>query len=1540
MKQTLHIIASVLLAIILMAGIGLVVLANNKVETTIMNFVAGRFAHTLGTEARVGAVEYSFPARLTLRDIYIEDLQKDTLLYLNEVYAHLRPIPLLKKEIRISHVRVAKGVAKIHDRNYQFLIDAFKSNEEKDEEPLQNIISVRDIQLNDLRVEYEDYHIVLSKANADLNHLTEEELDAQISELVAAVTKSNIPKTDRNFRIDDFQARLILNDTLLNVPTLKAKLPRSRLDLGGIQVHFPPGDTLYLSESADKIQFSLDFHEAVLVPADIALFVPQIKGIRKPFALHGALRGKLDSLYFNNIAVQYDGKKLLEGNVAAVGLPDFSNPYLRANLRGLHVNAALIQDFLSQLYNKPVLLGSAAHQLGDIHYRGTIQGRLRDITLHGAFTTALGAISTDGTLRSDSAFQHMDYNASVVARQFNFGRLTAHEPLSTATVDISSTGQVNKGKLRGDIDASISQFTYNDYTYQDLQINGQFEPNRFAGEFDINDPHLSLAFDGIFDWQDQNPEMNFNLLCRHFDTTPLGLDNITNHLRTRFNLAMDMNAAEKDNITGYLVLDSLFVATQQDSILMKQLTLLTSAMPDRSKMITLQSDFFNAQADGIFSYQDILPALQAMVHHYLPSAVNNPTQDWKPVSLALRVNGQRLRGLQRLFTAPVTLSDHPSLRAEMQLEQQEEPHVELHFFAPGIRAGNTPVHDLTMTLNTISSLRHAGAKGSGLALSIAAEAMNTQSVFSSLAFKDTLLSQLTMRRESQAISELPEGWKELSPRELQNALSDNLSVRERQHALLAAQRDGDYGGDVKMVTYISKYKNRPLVDFHLMPGTILLRDSVYTIGDSHITYCAADTTIAIDDFTFEGVDQHIYANGLVSSHKSDTLQIDLLRIDAAYMVPFFLPVQTIMFNGLLSGRATAAGVLKQPQLDTQIHIDSMGLNNCYFGDADVDLHIYPQRMKKEGDVLPPQLQFHADVYRPYREVVDLDGEALFDGSGKWELDMTADSVPLAFVNHWTSTVLDNLDGNATGRVIVGGKKGMTYVLLRAEAQNASFTLPWTGARYTIPHDTIIMDTTAILFPNVHLVDKEGNNVEVNGGVYHDQFRDFGLDIHVDVHNAIAFHSEKEGEMLQGKVYADGHVDVTGNEDDILVNADAVTTGKSRFRLSLDNASSANASNFVHFVEHPDIVHIDSTGESDLDNIDFAEVAKVDTSLWHREGRCILTLNLDVNPRLLFQLVLGERNGDMIQARGSGALRLTYDTQTGDVRLLGTYDIERGTLSYTVANVIRKEFIIGEGATISFSGDATNPLLDVTAKYRVTASLKDLFGDEIDQLSTSRTSIPVLTCLHLTGPLSNPILSFSLEFPMSDQAIQQQVRQVINTDEMMMRQVIYLLVFGRFFTPDYMSQAQYATLNSTYSLLSSTITGQINSWLSKLTDMVTLGVAIRTEGEGAGASQEYEAQFQIQPVDRLIINGNVGYRYNDISNQPFFGDLDVEFLLTEDGQWRLKGYTHTVDKYSLREASTIQGFGFLWKKDFNWPANKKKKKNKSPQNNNETETYNH
>lgn len=1486
MKRLLYILGVLLVSLVLVSGMVVCVLMSDEVETAAVRTVTAELSNILGTDAHVGAVEYRFPAKIAIKDVYLEDQQGDTLGYIGELNVHFAPLALRKGEIQFSHVRLRDVVANIYqvesegkkEWNYQFLIDAFKSEQRKKSDPLQSLISVRDVQLDNIRVRYEEYEALLSHAEMDLHGLSADKLDAEISRMAMDIKQlSAVSHQPSELRIEDLQAHVILTDSLIQIPTMMAKLPQSKLESSSIEI------AVQEKEFRLRAPFTID---AQLVPSDIRLVVPGFSGFKRSIALSGEIAGELDSLSVRSMEVLYNGQTILEGDIAAIGLTKTENPYLRANLTDLRASAAQIQDFLSQFYGRPVQLPAEVHRLGTIHYRGLAEGELREMTLHGAFRTALGTITTDGTLRSDSTFAHMEYDARVEGRNFRLGRLLANSKIGTVTLDVASKGRVDEGRVHGDVKAHVRKLTYNNYTYADIHLDGTYAPKRYKGSAWIRDPHLNASFDGVVDLHDVNPEVNCNLRCKHFDSAPLGLALLGEQLRTRFSVAVDMSGAKADEISGYLVIDSLFLATARDSATMRQMVLIAEADGERAKSISLTTDYLQAKLDGSFRYVDIVPAAQAMMHHYLPTAVEAPKKSWQPVAFTMQADGERLRDVQRLFNAPLTLSDHPTLRAEGRISPKEEPSVALRFFAPGVRAGNTPVHDLTITLNTIDTLGDRQEGGSGLALSVSAEAMQMQTVVSTLAFRDSLLTHITLRQKAQMSELLPEGWE-----------------RDRKKALLAAQRAGNYGGDLKFITHFSKYNHKPLIDIHFLPGTLLLRDSVYTLGESLLTYCAADSSVQVEQFSFEGGGQHIRANGLASRRSSDTLHVDLQKIDASYVVPFLLPVRTIMFNGLLTGEAKISGAFKQAKVDTQIHIDSIGLNNCWLGDAEVDLHI------------TDSLAFHADVYRPDRKVVDLDGKALFDGSGQWELDMMADSVPLAFINHWTSSVLTDLEGNGTGRVVVGGRKGLTYVLLRCAAQDASLTLPWTGARYTIAEDTIVMDTTAILFPNIHLTDAEGNKVEVNGGVYHDQFRDFTLDLHVDTHNALVFDKNKQGEMLQGSVYASGHVDVTGSEDDILVFADARTSKNSKFRLSIDNVSSAYESAFVHFVEHPELSRADTTEESDLDNIDIAAPIETDSTIFKRAGRCLLKLNLEVNPMLNFQLVLGERNGDLIQARGTGALQLAYDTETGDVSLLGSYAIEKGTLSYTVANVIRKEFTVGEGSTISFSGDATNPQLNVTAQYRVSANLRDLFGGEAEQLGSSRSNVPVMTCLHMTGTLNNPILSFSLEFPLSDQAIQQQVRQVINTDEMLMRQVIYLLVFGRFFTPDYMSNTQYATLNSTYSLLSSTVTSQINAWLSKLTDMLTLGVAIRQDGEGATASSEYEAQFQLQPVDRLVINGNVGYRYNDISNQPFFGDLDVEIMLTEDGQWRLKGYTHTVDKYTLRQASTIQGFGFMWKKDF-------------------------
>ena len=509
MKRIGYILAVLLVSVLLVGSMLVAALSSDRVETAAVRLAAEEFSRALGTQATVGAVEYRFPARLAIKEVFIEDQQHDTLAYVGELYAHFRPIALFRNEISFSHVRLRDVVANIYRHpdgrwNYAFLVPPQK-DKDKDRNPLKSIVSVRDIRFENIRVRYEQTTAHLSHAEMDLKHLSAEALDAQICDLAMTMTRK---RSRERFVVESVKAHMILNDTLLSMPTLRASLPNSCLDMSGVEVRFPDADTMHLSSSAHEITFGLVFHQARLVPSDIALFLPAMTRLTRPVTLNGSLGGTLDSLALKDIAVRYDGHTVLQGDVAAIGLPDINNPYLRANLTEFRTNAAYMQDFLSRLEGRPVRLPEAVHRLGTIHYRGLAEGYLQDLTLHGAFRTSLGTITTDGSFKADSVFGHMAYNARVVGRRFRLGRMIGKEDLTSVTLELQSNGRIEKGKTRGDIRAHVRQLEYKKYVYNDLHIRGKFDPKRYEGRF------YDFGIDGNFNRVQDVSSCKVYSLCR------------------------------------------------------------------------------------------------------------------------------------------------------------------------------------------------------------------------------------------------------------------------------------------------------------------------------------------------------------------------------------------------------------------------------------------------------------------------------------------------------------------------------------------------------------------------------------------------------------------------------------------------------------------------------------------------------------------------------------------------------------------------------------------------------------------------------------------------------------------------------------------------------------------------------------------------------------------------------------------------------------------------------------------------------------------
>ncbi len=310
----------------------------------------------------------------------------------------------------------------------------------------------------------------------------------------------------------------------------------------------------------------------------------------------------------------------------------------------------------------------------------------------------------------------------------------------------------------------------------------------------------------------------------------------------------------------------------------------------------------------------------------------------------------------------------------------------------------------------------------------------------------------------------------------------------------------------------------------------------------------------------------------------------------------------------------------------------------------------------------------------------------------------------------------------------------------------------------------------------------------------------------------------------------------------------------------------------------------------------------------------MNIQVDVNPNAQMNLIMDPVGGDRIRANGSGNIRMEYDSANENLKMFGTYTLEKGNYNFTLQDIIIKEFSIRNGSSIAFQGDPYAAQLDIEAIYSVNANLSDLDESFLQDKDLNRTNVPVHALLRANGDMRQPEISFDLEFPTLTQDTYRKVKSIVSTEDMMNRQIIYLLALSRFYTPDYMESTTKGS--ELVSVASSTISSQLSSILGQLSDNWSIAPNVRSDRSDFSDVEVDLALSSTLLNNRLLFNGNFGYRDKTLNNNTFVGDFDIEYLLNKSGHIRLKAYNRYNDQnFYLKTASTTQGVGIVYRRDF-------------------------
>lgn len=676
------------------------------------------------------------------------------------------------------------------------------------------------------------------------------------------------------------------------------------------------------------------------------------------------------------------------------------------------------------------------------------------------------------------------------------------------------------------------------------------------------------------------------------------------------------------------------------------------------------------------------------------------------------------------------------------------------------------------------------------------------------------------------------------------------------------------------------------VDVNIKPSQVFVRDTLFNISDSHVRY--NNNVLAIHDLEIKHGQQHVIINGRADKESNDSIVADINDIDVPYILNF-VKFSAVSFEGKASGMAVVKKLFSTPEANAMLTVEDFKFEHGRMGT------LYAKAFWNDED-----------------SQIDID--ALCDDEGRTtkidgyvspkrnyiDLGIEAHNTRGEFVGNYCKSFLSNTELECTGNCRVWGD--LSYVNLTGVlTATGKMHVKALGTDYTLKNQVVEMIPNDIVFMNDTIRDKYGRIGVVTGSLHHQYLSRLTFDVNVKPYNMLCYDFPTYGnEIFFGKAFCSGDCDIIGRPGSITFNVNAKAEKGSFIEYNASNPDAITGQQFIKWNNRTIYKNALPSYDADDFNSDIR-----------------LNVTGTVDPQSTLRVLMDSKSGDMITLHGSGDLRATYYNK-GKFELYGNYAVESGTYNMTIQNLIQKKFQFQDGSQIVFGGEPYDAALSLKAKYPVNGvPLSDLqIGN-----SFKNNNVHVDCIMDITGTPDHPVVDFDLDLPTVNADAKSMINSLLNSEQEKNQQVIYLLAIGRFYTAETAAggdaERQSQASLAMQSFLSGTISQQINNALGAVTknNNWNLGANIAPGDEGL-YNAEYEGLLSGSLLNnRLLINGEFGYRDNPNSSSSFIGDFDVRYLLVPNGNIAVRVYNQTNDRYFTRSSLNTQGLGMIFKYDF-------------------------
>lgn len=1434
------------------------------------DWTARALKEQLHTRVEIGSINVGFLNNIIVNDLYVEDLSHKEMLKVARVSVSINLFQLIANgKIAISTAQLFGTKANIYkqtkdgDFNFQFLADAFKSDNEESK-PIH-------LQINSLIVRHADfcYNLLYEprKSSIDPNHLNIKNAGFNLS--LKTFTPDSVNIALKRLSAKENNCGLVLKELSLKLESNKETsvlsgftlaLPKTNLNI----------DTLRLNHSnfdKDKsFSFELAKIAATICPSDFLFLTPAVEKADEIIHLSTTLSGSNKALDINELCITNNSNTLNVDLRAQASNYTTSKPTVDISVTDISANASEIEKITSLLLIDNTFL-TPLFNAGNIRYTGNFTMKAGSIMSNGTLTTEAGTLAYEASMNGEKML-----NASLEAKDINLGRMLDDENFGILNMNTEALIDLSAGSKIpcGEVNTCIHDFDYNGYKYSSINI-------------DARNNHSDLMVKATS--ADENIEFDLDATVSNFDTATksiiaaLNIKNLNlKHLNIAkntlsesysFNLSTKAQFSDINNFSGTASADDITLHTKNGTQTIENITLDAELNGSDKQHISIASSFIDAEVKGSFRIDDIVNNFQNVLSYHLPSLIEKKNTSSQS-DITYRITYRDSELLHHFINEEYSVDSPITVFGNLNSEDHT---LNLTCNAPKLTLGTNQLSNININCSSSPGKLMLTFDGGNKS-----DDATTGGKIIAIAHKDRVDADI----------------------ELNNKAKNDLSL-----SLFATTSFSKHDGLLKTNVNIEK-------------SLLCINNDDWTISPSNITY--SDKQVECHNFKISSGAQYLEIDGKASPDPGDSLIVKLNDIEVAYILDL-VNFHSVEFGGKASGHATMNNIFGKPDANAMLFVQNFTLEGGVMGDANIFA-----RWDKEKDGISVNAHITdsymhriglSDVEIKTNGVTDVNGYIL-PGKEELNLDVMTNNTRTDFLTGFIGDIFNDINGKVNGKLNVVGPFEDINIIGDVTA-DMSFKLAATKVPYVVSGDTVHLRYHEFAFEDIKLHDKQNNVGVLNGLITHHNLANFTYDFKADFTNLCAYNeTEFNSDKYMAQVWANGDIHIYGADGHpMYIDANVSPCKGSVFAYDSATPDALISNSFIDFHD------ITATANHQSHNADSAPAENrrdsqtAETDNYKYLGDLYMNINAELNPNCEIKLRMDNSKDGYISTFGNGMFQAKYYNK-GSFQLFGNYNITSGKYRLYLQDLVFRNLDIQNGSKVEFNGNPFDANIHLICKHEISSvPLSDLTATKA---FSSNNKAKVDCYLDITGNLNNMNLAFSFELPNVNEEMRQLVRSMINSEEEMNKQMIYLLGFQRFYPTDIAqnTNANYGT-QAVNSLLSSTISGQINQMLSNMIGTQSkwnFGTGITT-GENGWQDLDVEGMLSGRLLnDRLLINGNFGYRDNALTNTAsFIGDFEVKYRIWENYDFYVKAYNQTNDRYFTKATLNTQGVGLSFQHDF-------------------------